>query len=273
MNYLAAADLACVSFPGRRRPRKMLMLECYFDDSGTHQGSRVVSWGGIMGTTQEIQKLADAWTALLLEPLPGKPQLRQFHLSHCARSWGEFVDYKLAERDAVRFAFRSVIAESGVEIFSAAVSIADWDEIIVGPSRDYFGSAEQCAMSECIRFGLQHASDLQEAEVSLTFDQGRKRPPLVERVNRVKQCYNGFSRLENIGFSPVDQFVTLQAADTIATESYWHALDWLVESEAKPQPHFQSLLNKVAGNGLLIDREEALRNLDRFEAMTVTSRI
>lgn len=240
-------------------------MQCYFDDSGTHEASKVVSWGGVMGTVAEISKLDALWRKLLNDPLDGhKPPLKQFHLSHCARSLGEFESYTPAERDAVRYNFRQPIIESGVETIAHAVSIVDWNEIIVGAARGYYGSPEQAAFSECLRAALQFASDCREPEISIFLDRGRMLRPLVERVEIVEKSYSGFSELVAIGFNKIVEFCPLQAADTVATENYWHAKAYLSDSEAAPEPHFQSLLNNVAGRGLIVDREMAIANLASF---------
>ncbi len=106
------------------------MLDCYFDDSGTHPGADVLVWGGIMGTAEQISDLADSWRKLLRAPLPSKPPLKQFHLSHCASANGEFVNYTPGERDAVRYQFRKAISDSEMEAIAFAVSVRDWDELV-----------------------------------------------------------------------------------------------------------------------------------------------
>jgi len=75
------------------------MLEFYFDDSGTHNGSRIAVWGGVVGYKQYMQELEEAWKARLQCPCDGKPPIKAFHSSHLAASDGEFKGYNQAERD------------------------------------------------------------------------------------------------------------------------------------------------------------------------------
>lgn len=78
------------------------MLRAYFDDSGTHADSEVVAIGGLIGTVDQWNEFDRKWKALLAAPLPSKPPLRMFHLSHCNAANGEFRGYSDAECDAVR---------------------------------------------------------------------------------------------------------------------------------------------------------------------------
>jgi hypothetical protein len=77
------------------------MLGAFFDDSGTHAGSPVMTIGGVLGTEAQWDVFAAAWEALLKEPLPGKKPLKQFHLSPCRAGRDEFESYSSAESKAV----------------------------------------------------------------------------------------------------------------------------------------------------------------------------
>ena len=89
------------------------MLEFYFDDSGTHKGSRVAVWGGIAGYKEFLEELEIAWKAQLSHPCDGRPPIKAFHSSHLAASDGEFKSYSEAERDLTRYNFRKIIVEAG----------------------------------------------------------------------------------------------------------------------------------------------------------------
>ncbi|MGO9234219.1 MAG: hypothetical protein ACLP4V_09130 [Methylocella sp.] len=58
---------------------------------------------GVFGST---------WTALMHNPLPGKPPLKQFHLSPCRAAQGEFRNYSLVERDHITKLFRKIILDT-----------------------------------------------------------------------------------------------------------------------------------------------------------------
>jgi hypothetical protein len=59
------------------------MIRAYFDDSGTHHRySAVTAMGGLLGSITQWEEFETRWAAKLAHPLPGKPRLKAFHLSH-----------------------------------------------------------------------------------------------------------------------------------------------------------------------------------------------
>jgi hypothetical protein len=88
------------------------MMGAFFDDSGTHDGSSVVAMGGLLGTEQHWDAFAEQWNTILKDPLPGRPPLTQFHLSHCRNGTGEFAGFSRAERDHLTCRFHRVILDN-----------------------------------------------------------------------------------------------------------------------------------------------------------------
>ena len=151
-----------------------------------------------------------------------------------------------------------------MEAVGYAVSKKDWDELVQGRARSFFGDAEEVSIGGCILSATELAAVHDEKQVSIVFDEGRMTPNLLGQLDRVKKNYEGPSELVHIGFSPIERFAPLQAADTIATESYWHAGDCLLDEQSPLRPHFRSLLGKIVAAGFIMDRSEILKNLARF---------
>ena len=68
-----------ILLPSDEREGMLLMLRAYFDDSGSHADSEIVTIGGLVGTVAQWTEFDDRWKALLAEPLPGKPRLVPIH--------------------------------------------------------------------------------------------------------------------------------------------------------------------------------------------------
>jgi hypothetical protein len=56
----------------------------------------------------------------------------------------------------------------------------------------------------------------------------------------------------NTSFVLVEKITPLQAADIVATETYWHAKSVLV-GEPKPRPHMAHFLTRISTEGFMLD--------------------
>lgn len=242
------------------------MLAAYFDDSGTHDDSSVVVWGGFLGTATQWSDFDEAWRAKLAAPLPGKSPLKKFSLADCNGRHGEFSGYSRAESDLVQNEFREIILQAGVVGLAYAIDRADWDKLVQGPARDLLGDAEVGSFSGCFNGVIAEAERLfpDELMLSLHFDRGRKSPKLDAIIDKVTQNYHGAPALVNMSFNRVVDFTPLQAADILATENYWQATS-IVAGDHVLRPHFSHFLNRVkATNGYLATENEIMDTLRRY---------
>src|ERR1700742_4360408 len=129
----------------------MLMLAGYFDDAGTHDDSKMVVWGGFVGTATEWAAFDKVWRAKLTRPLPDKPHLTKFGLADCERHRGEFQRYTAAESDLLQNEMREIINQSGVAGVAYAIERAEWERLVKGKAKDFFGDAETMCFSACFQ--------------------------------------------------------------------------------------------------------------------------
>jgi hypothetical protein len=145
------AEMFRVLLPRSSVDGVVAMITAYFDDTGTHQGSPVIGFGGLVGNEEQWYLFEGAWRAKLAAPLPGKPPLERFHMSDCMAYTGEFENYSEPERDAVIHDFRQMIIASGVWGYGAGVSQADWNELIVPANLvGWVGDAEAICFRQCV---------------------------------------------------------------------------------------------------------------------------
>lgn len=231
------------------------MLQCYFDDSGTHSDSTVITWGGLLGRAEQWEYLDKQWKALLANPMPGHPRLKQFHLSPCAARKGDFVAYKEAESDRLRFLFRQIIADAGLEAVSYSVPIKAYDELVRGRIRELLGSyPESLCVGACLKYSFEKAAEMGEKAITVTFDQGRMTPALLDWIERGTATYMGDVVPISIGGGSVAELTGLQAADTIAIENWWFAKS-VLEGSPTRSAHFKSLVGKTPVVGNIMTRE------------------
>jgi len=248
------------------------MLHAYFDDSGTHNDSDVVVVGGLVGTPQQWTDFASAWNAKLASPLPNRPPLRKFGLADCNSGKGEFINYSLAERDAVMHDFRQILVEARLIGTASAIDRKAWESLVVGPYLAEHGSAlEQCVQNcvmETLRIAIPHD---QGDEINIFFDEGI----WTERIRDLAVHFTlplGRPRVVLVDFLKVVETMGLQGADTIATENYWYAREWLRSGEGmQPRPHMRHFLTQMRTQGYIVERDLIVSMLNETDARWATS--
>jgi hypothetical protein len=151
------------------------MLMAYFDDAGMHRTSDIVVIDFVTGSDATWDRFERKWKAQLLNPLPGKPPLRKFHMTACMARTEGFEGYSDAERDAVIKVFRDIILAHPLHGRAIAVSRHDWDRLIVGPRRIFFGDAESFCLRDCMDHSLHWAvNNPGDKKVTLIFDDGQE---------------------------------------------------------------------------------------------------
>jgi hypothetical protein len=233
------------------------MLRAYFDDSGTHATSGVIVMGGLIGTISQWREFERAWAAKLTNPLPGKPALRMFHLSHCNARDGEFQGYSEGERDAITHDFRKILIDAGLISTASAIDLNAWDELVVGPYRDDLGDALGICVENCLAETIRVAGTHPEGDdVVAVFDQGMSSQRIREITDRFTFPL-GRPRLLSVAFEKVENTLPLQGADVVATESYWQGINILQNGlGAAPRAHLRHYLDNMFAQGLIVGRDE-----------------
>jgi hypothetical protein len=241
------------------------LLGAFFDDSGTHASSPAVVIGGLLGTSDQWDAFADAWTKLLESPLPGRPPLKEFHLTHCRARQGEFQDYSQAEIDRITYLFRHVILDIEFITIAVAVNMAAWTELVVGDLEDKFGVPAELCFTKCIELMVDRIRrDKPGEKVLVCVDQGTQ-PYLREWPAFYRSQPERYPEIESVYFAPVPKVVALQGADMIASETYQYAKECLKNGkDAVANAHFRDYLTREWSVGLLYDREHISEALSDF---------
>ena len=245
----------------------LVMLRAYFDDSGSHADSEIVTIGGMIGTKAQWDQVDTQWKALLAAPLPGKPPLRMFHLSPCNAQDGEFASYSHAECDAVTHDFRNILIRAGVISTASSIDKKAWEELVAGEARQWLGDALDVCVENCLTEALKIAGAHPEGDqIAVVFDRGI----WTQRLKDVTEGYTlplGRPRVVTVAFSSVEEVRPLQGADITATENYWHAIKILRNGYgAQPRAHMRHFLDHMMAEGFLIDRARLVEMLPAMEA-------
>jgi hypothetical protein len=232
------------------------MLGAFFDDSGTHDGSPVVAMGGLLGTAEHWGAFAEQWAAILKEPLPGRPPLTQFHLSHCRNGTAEFAGFSQAERDHLTFRFRRVILDNELITVASVVDKGAWDELVTGEVAEQLESPLSYCFYKCVESVSNIIRFMRPGDpVVMFFDQGTQ-DRLGEFARFLRTQKDQFPQIAGISFAPVKEVIALQGADMIAYESFLFGQGWLEHGEATvANAHFQEYVKRELSAGLIMMRE------------------
>lgn len=248
-------------------------LVAYFDDSGTHVGSPIVVMAGFTGTSAQWKKFETAWSDRLAMPLPGRPPLRRFHMAPCNAQRDDFVDWSREQCAAISDAFAQIIVDAGVVGYGIAISQSDWDELISGPLRDFYGDAEKACVTFCILNTLERAAAFDSlAPVEFVFDNRPARTDANSRIFNVfrRNFINEDEWVEpvSISFESSDKSLPLQAADILAWELHRYGKAWLDRGEV-PLPLSGNLRKLTEGRKISV--QIAMRDaISRIAAETPT---
>lgn len=234
------------------------MLQCYFDDSGTHEGSPVAVWGGVIGGIEQFAPLEEEWNDLLARPPHGMPPLKKFSQSEIWARRGEFSDYSDAEADHIQFLFRDILLKSGLVPVAYATDVVAWDRHVTGNLRGLLGSAQSASFALCAKAAIK-ASDQHKEKVSMVFDLGASDAVHDKIFVGMKQLMTDPHMTPSMTYAPVLGTPGLQVADLVAGQFRRFAIQWLRDPTCEPDPHFRALFKANQGfvDGLMDDQQIA----------------
>lgn len=222
------------------------MHRAYFDDSGTHGGSKVVVWAGLVGSVSDFAGLEARWKAILADPMPGKKPLPRFHLTSCVAKEGLFKDYSPAECDRLRRKFRDAITQSSATAIGTGVDVEAWRRIAPGTALAQVPEPESGAFGICVRETLKIEA-LNRSGMAIYFDQGRHGQHIQATLDGAMQLLPEAAETSTFAFLEVGNCPALQAADTVANEFFRHLKKWMKDERMEPDPHLDSFIKNLNG--------------------------
>jgi hypothetical protein len=190
------------------RDRLVLALRAYFDDSGTHDGSEVVTVAGYISRPEQWVPFAQEWSSAINEW-----ELDFFHMADFAvrASKSKYAAWDDQER---RFRFARLVSIVPKRLF---------DQIYSKKAKRFVGGAYGLAASACFLEAAHILEpDYPSARVAYVFEAGTRGSGEIQKVfNWNFNDHEQRPRLKLISLSfEGKEFTPLQAADILAYELY-----------------------------------------------------
>lgn len=217
----------------------MAIMEAYFDESGTHEGSPDICVAGYLFEKGNATALDAAWRGMLKEK--GLPF---FHMSDCAHGTGPFKGWAKEDRTNLEISAIDIVKEYATHGFAASVAIDDFHLI---PKYSLFESAYSFACLQMF-LGVQWWANENEfaGDVKYFFESGARHESeadaLMKKIFAHPQLKSNF-RYSSHSFEGKATAVQLQCADLLA----WHLFTYNRRKrlgEIEKRKDFRRLLGK-----------------------------
>jgi len=253
-----------------RKKKLMLMLMGYFDGSGSHSNSKVLTLCGFLGEGSAWENFCDPWNAVLDKPQwPNRP--KELHMYDCAHALGDFAGWSYTQRlalvgDCVDVVIQSGIFAVGSGAFTDIFSDLDAnDKLLLHSER--LGDRYDLVFQYCVQQVAHWTKTLWDGEkVGLIFDVENE-PQASEYLklhNRYRTSVEFGPYLAGADFESSIEMLPLQAADLLAYGTYQWALKQrfplMDEPDFSSIPAFLRMIKNISADGGIYTIE-ALRTL------------
>lgn len=218
--------------------RRIAMFAAYFDDSGTHSESSVVSIAGYIAGATDWKHFAAEWNQLL-----SGENITHFHMTDFESRHGEFIGWDDQRRIRVIKRAIEIIHRRTIKGFSCSVNKDDFDDLIPEfiPGSAYVLCLVDC-MTKCDHWAKE--GNRQEP-IACFLEQGGG---YVSEINRIRQVFleTDSSHIHSLTLAKKTAHPQLQPADILAYESYKYWINKEIKDNNRPiRKSFQLLLRKI----------------------------
>ncbi len=209
-----------------------IVLDGYFDDSGTHDSSEAVTVAGYLSTHEQWELFERAWLTALQEW--GLPY---FHMTDFANCVAPFANWSEQERRFRLAYLLKLVNVHSLASVGACFSKKVFDRVFTREAKRFVGGAYGVASTVCFMEAAKLLKDgYPSARIAYTFERGSKGASEVQKVfdwNLSDLEQRGILRLESLRFRNKST-AQLQAADILAYELY-RLLPHMLGSKNRPR--------------------------------------
>lgn len=200
------------------------MLTAYFDESGIHDQSTVISVGGLVGQTREWMALARPWREkldVLWRDDIGHSRIEWFHAYECEYGVEQFAGLDRVFRDSLINGLSKVLTDRALAYVGGALYREAWD-LATNKMKQHYGNPYAFCVATAIIRACDFAQEIgPQQRVAFVFAS----PKIGDRELAARihaQLYDDdYPGIGSLTFSTPQELIQLQAADLIAFETYW----------------------------------------------------
>jgi len=198
------------------------MLEAYFDESGTHQGSLVTAIGGCVAREEQWAVFAPEWRQVLEDF-----KIPFFHSTDLANSRKQFVGWDDVKKCSLITELSRVMASYAKTAIAGLVVVNDYSTVPEWARKTAaFGNEYNFCFQMCVGLTMDWIDRLNPPmpegdQVAFTFDQLPKGEAITrDAYFHIKKFRDPGDRMGALAFADSKRLLPLQAADFIAYEAY-----------------------------------------------------
>lgn len=252
------------------------MLVSYNDDSGTHEGAKIIALCGFLAEASEWETLDQSWHPILAKP-EWPSRVSAFHTVDCANQDGEFKNWSYSYRLALFGDLITAICAAKVRAIGAALIVEHFNAL---PRADLdLLTAEKMGTPLEFLFHLLMQQIVHRSyefwpveEVGVVFENSKR-----DTEDQFRDLYinyrDGFYRGERLMRSPAfleKKHSPLQAADVLAYSTYRLAITNYFPKDADHYfdviPPFERMLQGIVYGGGLYDSDALNKLLNRIKS-------
>jgi hypothetical protein len=210
-----------LAFPSDVPPEQHIVMcfTAYFDESGTHEGSAVVTLAGYLSTAERWEVFDAQW-----KPSLEKYGIEFFHMADFAQRQGQFRNWPEDKRRECLKELHDIISANAIGSVGYGLSRAAYDAIVCAKADDFMGGPYGLLASTLlIDFsGLLRLLGVRSL-VAYRFESGAEGIGQVATIfdrNIASPGHSEFHRVLSFGTEDKRKFTPLQAADILAYELY-----------------------------------------------------
>jgi hypothetical protein len=238
------------------------LVEVYFDESGSHQGSPVLCVAGYLLDSENAKLLTKEWDEVL-----GSKGLTHFRMVDCAHGNGEFAKLSKDDRIEVAKALIEIIKARMLRGMGAMIVAERYDELM--PYHPNLGGSYSYCIWNClIGIGEWRKEANYQGDMAFFFESGHASQSEANRtMDLAFRSPESRAKLGYVSHTFVDKkkFPAVQAADLLAWQMF---TDWKHGMTKKPRrKDFAYLIDGKNHRALVLDAEKILKHASEMTAM------